>query len=159
MRRRLHISHPGFTLLELCIAIAIAAMLIMVAVPSVTAIFNKTKDQSGFTSFDQMVQDAHVRSVAERRPYILVWTRKEVLLRADGSDEKDAGAVVRRWSIDKDDSLILDLRAALLKNPEAVWTFWANGVCEPASIFYKGKAGKWSAAYNPFTAQAVVRYD
>ena len=154
-RRPPHFS-PGFTLLELCIAIAIVMMMIGVAIPSLSGILNETKDASRFGSFDQMVQEAHTRSLTEQRPYVMVWTKKSVVLRADEITEKGASPVVQQWAIEKNESVVLDLPAALVKRPEAVWTFWPSGVCEPAKIFYKSKAAKWSATYNAFTAQAVM---
>ncbi|MEI6351613.1 MAG: prepilin-type N-terminal cleavage/methylation domain-containing protein [Verrucomicrobiota bacterium] len=159
MLRRPPHSIPGFTLLELCIAIAIVVLLLGVALPSLSGVLNQSKDTSRFASFDQMVQQAHTRSLTERRPYVLVWTQKNVVLRPDEISEKGAPAAVQQWNIDKDESVVLDLPAALIKRPEAVWTFWPSGVCEPASVFYKSKAAKWKATYNPFTAQAEVKHE
>jgi hypothetical protein len=69
---------------------------------------------------------------------------------------------VRQWRIARDELLELHLPAALNAKgavPEAIWTFWTNGVCEPAEVRYKGAAGAWSATYNPFTGQPEVHYE
>ena len=152
----------GFTLLEVVLAILIAALVITVAVPSLTGVFEGSKAQKSFFTFDAMVQEAHTRSMEEERNYVLVWGRdKTVLLRAEepGKDEAEG---LPMWKIQKGEALDLHLPAALAEKgatPDAIWTFWSNGVCEPAEIRYKGAEGAWSAIYNPFTLQGEVRYE
>ena len=161
-----HPSHfnqsNGFTLLEIILAILIAAMVITVAVPTLTGVFEGSKAQDCFKKFDEMVQDAHARSVEEGRNYVLVWGRdKTVLLRPEDSPNED-GKGMQMWKIKKGEALVLHLPAALTEKgatPEAIWTFWATGVCEPAEIHFQGAEGAWTAVYNPFTVQAEARYE
>jgi len=152
----------GFTLLEVVLAILIAALVITVAIPSLMGVFEGSKAQGSFTSFDAMVQEAHMRSMEEVRNYVLVWGRdKTVLLRPEepGKSEAEGWAM---WKIKKGEALELHLPAALTQKgavPDAIWTFWSNGVCEPAEVRFQGAKGAWSAVYNPFTVQAEVRYE
>jgi prepilin-type N-terminal cleavage/methylation domain-containing protein len=157
----------GFTLLEICIAIAVAALVMMAAVPSLTGILKKQSNETRFPDFDNLVQEAHTRSVNERRCYLLVWTPKYVLLRPDDvpEEEKDprkkkvTDGSRREWTFDRKDRMKLVLPAALTRSPEAVWSFWPNGTCEPATVEFTGKSGNWVARYNPFTIRADVTYD
>ncbi|MEI6561762.1 MAG: type II secretion system protein [Verrucomicrobiota bacterium] len=155
-------TKAGFTLLEVILAILIAALVITVAIPSLTGVFEGSKAQGAFTTFDSMVQEARTRSMEEERNYVLVWGRdKTVLLRPEepGKDEMEG---LPMWKIQKGEALELHLPAALTEKgatPDAIWTFWSNGVCEPAEIRYKGAEGAWSALYNPFTVQGEVRYE
>jgi len=152
----------GFTLLEVVLAILIAALVITVAIPSLMGVFEGSKDQASFITFDAIVQEAHTRSMEEERNYVLVWGRdKTLLLRPEvpGKEETEGSPM---WKIQKGEALELHLPAALTEKgatPDAIWTFWSNGVCEPAEIRYKGAEGAWSAVYNPFTVQGEVRYE
>ena len=153
----------GFTLLEVSLAILIALILMAVAIPSLTGALGESKDHNVFLAFDAMAQEARSRSLEEQRNYVIVWGRdRAVLMRPETPAGPDEAEGLCRWKIEKQEALELHLPAALTDKgmtPDAIWTFWANGICEPAEIRYKGAAGKWSAVYNPFTVQAEVRYE
>ena len=163
MRRHFPSLTAGFTLLEIILAVLIASIVMALAVPSLTGALGTTKAQSVFLEFDRMVQQARARSVEEARDYVIVWGRDGVvLMRPESPATKDEGEGMQQWKIEKSDKLELHLTAALLDKgttPDAIWTFWSNGVCEPAEVRYKGTTGAWTAVYNPFTVQAEVRYE
>ena len=156
-------SQSGFTLLEISLAIMIAVVILAVAIPSLIGVLGKSKAESSFAAFDQMAQEARQRAHDEARNYIIVWGRDRwVLMRPEEPANRAEAEGLRQWRIAKDESLELHLPAALTDKgatPEAIWTVWTDGVCEPAEVRYKGAAGQWSAVYNPFTAQAEVRYE
>jgi len=156
-------SKSGFTLLEVSLAIMIALILMAVAIPSLTGVLGDAKGQTVFSTFDALVQEARERSLQEQRNYVLVWGRdRVVLLRPEEPANRAETEGAQRWKIEKGEVLDLKLPAALTAKgatPDAIWTFWADGVCEPAEVRYKGAAGAWSAVYNPFTAQAEVLYE
>ena len=152
----------GFTLLEVLLAILIAALVIAVAIPSLTGAFEGSKEQGSFTGFDALVQEAHARSVEQQRNYVLVWGRDKMVLLRPEDPTKDEAEGLQMWKIKKGETLELHLPAALTDKgatPDAIWTFWSTGVCEPAEIRFKGAEGAWSAVYSPFTVQAEVRYE
>lgn len=152
----------GFTLLEICIAMAIAALVVTAAIPSLQGVLNGDQKDGKFSDFDSLVQEAHRLSVTEKRAYLLVWTPKYVKLRPDDvpdADMKNTEGSEREWAFEPDEKLRLFLTAALTPNPEAVWTFWPNGTCEPADVEFKGPSGNWTARYNPFTIKADVTYE
>ena len=156
-------SQSGFTLLEISLAIMIAVVILAVAIPSLSAVLGKSKAESSFLAFDQMVQEARERAQTEQRNYVIVWGRDRwVLMRPEQPANRAEAEGLRQWRIAKDETLELHLPAALTAKgatPDAIWTFWTNGVCEPAEVRYKGAAGQWAATYNPFTAQAEVTYE
>jgi len=156
-------SKAGFTLLEIILAILIAVVVMAVAIPSLTGVLGGSKAQSSFSDFDAMVQEARTLSLAQERNYVIVWGRdKEVLMRPETPADRAEALGLRKWTIEKDETLELELPAALPAKggkPDAIWTFWANGICEPAEVRYQGAAGKWKARYNPFTVQAEVEYE
>lgn len=148
--------------MEVVLALLIAALMLTLAIPSLTGAFEGSKAQKSFADFDAMVQEAHSRSVEEARNYVIVWGRDTAVLRPEESTDKGEAEGLQKRKIEKEESLELHLPAALLSKgatPDAIWTFWANGVCEPAEVHYKGPAGAWSAVYNPFTVQAEVTYE
>lgn len=153
----------GFTLLEVMMALAIALIVMAVAVPSVTQALSGSPAEKVFADFDALVQEARQRSHDEGRNYVIVWGReKTILMRPEEPGSRAEAEGLKRWKIDRDGELKLHLPAALTSKgttPSAIWTFWADGACEPAEIRYKGASGKWSAAYSPFTARAEVRYE
>lgn len=139
-------------------AIFIALLVMSVAIPSLTGALQQNRGQKSFEAFDSLVQEARTRSLTERKPYVLVWTRKKIVLRPEDAG-KEGVQGVRSLDLSHDEPLTLDLTAALVKKPEAIWTFWPSGACEPATVYFRGKKARWTAVYNPFTAEAAVRYD
>ena len=156
-------SLSGFTLIEVSLAILIALLIMAVAIPSITAALKGSEAQNKFTAFDAMAQEAHARSLSEQRNYVIVWGRDHaVLMRPETPANRAEAEGFQQWNIEKDETLALHLPAALTaegQTPDAIWTFWANGVCEPARVAYKGASGAWTATYNPFTIQAEVCYE
>ena len=156
-------SHSGFTLLEISLAIAIGLIVMAVAIPSFTSVLKGSRAEEAFASFDGMVREARERSRSEGRNYVIVWGRERVaLLRPEEPASPEEAKGLRRWDMAREGNLELYLPAALFpkgEKPDAIWTFWADGVCEPAEVCYKGADGNWSAVYNPFTGEAEVRYE
>ena len=153
----------GFTLLEVILAILIAVLMLAVAIPSFSGVFEGSKAQNSFLNFDAIVQEARTRSMEEARNYVIVWGRdRSVLLRPETPATPEEAEGLQKWKIQKGETLELHLPAALTEKgitPDAIWTFWPTGICEPAEVRYKGGAGAWSAVYNPFTVQGEVSYD
>jgi hypothetical protein len=55
--------------------------------------------------------------------------------------------------IAKNESFRISFPAALIDAP-AEWIFWPSGNCEPATVSYQGRDGKWTANYSALTARA-----
>jgi type II secretory pathway pseudopilin PulG len=146
----------AFTLIEIALSIFILMLLLMLAVPSLTGVVASNRLKQSLDGFNNLVRQAHERSVIERRPYLIVWSKNSVLLRPEvfGEDEEAKPAAVFR--LNKEAFLRLSLPAALVGKHPAEWIFWPSGNCEPATVQFKGPAGSWTANYSPLTAQAEV---
>jgi type II secretory pathway pseudopilin PulG len=146
----------AFTLIEIALSIFILMLLLMLAVPSLTGVVSSKRLKQSLDGFNNLVRQAHERSVIERRPYLIVWGKNSVLLRPEifAEDEEDKPTAVLR--LNKGTLLRLSLPAALVGKPPAEWIFWPSGNCEPATVRFKGPAGFWTANYSPLTAQAEV---
>ena len=158
----------AFTLLEICLAVLIALLMLAVAVPALSGVLRGNALEASFDAFDQLARQARLRSLEERRPYRLAWEEGAVVLRPDGAADADAAEgggedeaappLETRLAFAQGEAISVELPAALLKNPEPVWTFWPSGVCEPAIITRTGTDGRWSATYHPLTGEATVTY-
>lgn len=146
-------SPAAFTLLELCIAILIAVMIILAAVPSISGLLAEQRAKKLFTQFDDLARKAATKAVAERRAYALVWDDSGVTMRPLApADHKEATG--ERVDFGKRLAPDLFLTAALAKDPPRIWTFWPTATCEPATVICHITDAPWTAVYDPLTEQA-----
>jgi type II secretory pathway pseudopilin PulG len=145
----------GFTILELCLAIAIALMLLAVAVPSMSGLFAEQKLRSTFEEFDALVRQAQSRSVSERRDYVLLFGDEGITLEPFEMTEEDEQAEPVQLAYASDTFIAIERPVALVKKPRMEWMFWRSGNCEPVIASYSGPAGSWSVKYNPLTTRGT----
>ena len=88
----------AFTLIEIALSIFILMLLLMLAVPSLTGVVASNRLKQSLDGFNNLVRQAHERSVIERRPYLIVWGKNSVLLRPEvyAEDEEDKPVAVLR---------------------------------------------------------------
>jgi len=146
----------AFTLVEIALAIFILMLLLMLAVPSMTGVVASRRLNQSLNGFNDLVRQAHERSVTERRPYLIVWRKNSVLLRPEVFAEDEEVKPAVEFRLNKGTLLSLSLPAALAEKHPAEWIFWPSGNCEPAIVQFKGPAGLWTANYSPLTAQPEV---
>jgi len=147
----------GFTLLEICMAVFIALLMVMVALPSISGLSTGRHAEEVFHEFHQLVKETRRRSLEDRQTYVIVWTENGVVARRDNANDSEEN-VVGELVLEKGETLTLELPAAMKKNLEWIWTFWPSGACEPAVVRFAGNGAGWTAVYNPFTAEAAVTY-
>jgi len=158
MRRQIH-RRAGFTLVELVIAVLIMAILMLLAVPSMEGVLADRRLRRSLDGFNKIVREAQERSIAERRPYLIVWFDGKVGLRAEGLARGEAPEPAVKMKLARNESLKISFPAALVEEPPPEWIFWPSGNCEPAVVSYQGKNGKWTASYSPLTARGdIVAY-
>jgi prepilin-type N-terminal cleavage/methylation domain-containing protein len=145
----------GFTLLELVLAIAIALMLLTAAIPSIDGLFDEQRLKETHTAFEELVREAHARSIREKRDYVLVWDPQGIQLQPDAPTPEDATAEPMRLDFASDATITLERLAALEKDPPAEWLFWRSGNCEPVIVSYSGKPGSWIVKYDPLTVRGT----
>lgn len=143
---------PGFTLVEIVIAVAIMATLLLLAVPSLEGVLADRKLRASLDGFNKLVREAQERSVSQHRPYLIVWTNKNAYLRPESLTKDDDQKPVATFELERGSALTLTLPAALSSKPAGEWIFWPTGTCEPAIVQFTGKAGTWTADYSPLTA-------
>ncbi len=143
----------AFTLIEIVLAVFILMLLLMLAVPSLSGVLANRRLKGSLDGFNNLVRQAQERSVTERRPYLIVWGKKNVMMRTEAFAKDERAKATAEFHLDRGDALNLLLPAALTKKHPAEWIFWPSGTCEPATIHFKSSAGSWTANYSPLTAR------
>ena len=157
-------TRRAFTFLEICLAVFIAMLIALVAVPSVKGILDEQRAKKSFEKFDALVREAQGRSVSEQRAYVMIWEKRGVLVRPQQPQNADESRGVSRIDFEENENgenggsagaIDIELPSALVKNPAKEWTFWPSGACEPAIISGADEAGKWHAVYDPLTTHGA----
>ncbi len=149
-----HERRAGFTLVELAIAVVILVLLMMLAVPSMNGVLADRRLRRSLDGFNAVVREAHERSVAERRAYLVVYFDGKVGLRPEGLLKGEDPEPVVKLKLAKNESLQISFPAALVEDPPAEWIFWPSGNCEPAQVSYRSRNGSWTASYSALTARS-----
>jgi type II secretory pathway pseudopilin PulG len=146
----------GFTLVEIVLAVFIFMLLLALAVPSLTGVLADRQLKRSLDGFNNLVRHAQERSVAERRTYLIVWSKNKVVARPEALAEDEEVKATAEFALGRGELLKLSLPAALTDKHPAEWIFWPSGTCEPATVQFKGRSGSWAANYAPLTARAQV---
>jgi len=146
----------AFTLIEIALSIFILMLLLVLAVPSLSGVIANRRLKQTLDGFNSLVRQAQERSVTERRPYLIVWSKGGVLLRPEVFGEDEEAKPTAEFRLSKGTVLRLSLPAALSEKHPAEWIFWPTGNCEPAIVQFRGRSGLWTASYSPLTAQSEI---
>jgi len=73
----------------------------MLAVPSMTGVAASRRLNQFLNGFNDLVRQAHERSVTERRPYLIVWRKNSVLLRPEVFAEDEESNRQRNFRLNK----------------------------------------------------------
>src|SRR2546430_4494434 len=141
MRGRIHRT-TGFTLVELTVAVMILMLLMMLAVPSMEGVLADRRLRRSLDEFNKIVREAQERSIAERRPYLIVWYDGKVGLRSEGLARGEDPEPAVQLKLARKESLKGSFPAALGGKTPAEWVFLPSGDCEPAAGKKLGKKGK-----------------
>jgi len=146
----------GFTLIEMALAIFILLLLLMLAVPSFTGVIANRRLKQSLDEFNDLVRQAQTRSVTERRPYLIVWSKNNVAVRPEAFAEDEEAKAKAEFRLSRGSTLRLSLPVALMEKYPAEWIFWPSGACEPATVRFQGAAGSWTANYSPLTGRPEI---
>ena len=73
----------AFTLIEIVLAVFILMLLLLLAVPSLSGVLANNRLRRSLNGFNNLVRHAQERSVTERRPYLIVWNKNNVVTRPE----------------------------------------------------------------------------
>ncbi len=146
----------GFTLIEIALAIFILLLLLVLAVPSFSGVIANRRLKQSLDEFNDLVRQAQERSVSERRPYLIVWGKNNVVVRPEVFAEGEEANAKAEFRPSRGSTLRLSLPVALAEKYPAEWIFWPSGTCEPATVRFQGPAGSWTANYSPLTGRPEI---
>jgi type II secretory pathway pseudopilin PulG len=146
-------NRRAFTLIEIVMAVAILMLLLLLAVPSLNGVLADRRLRRSLDKFNGLVYQAQERSIAEHRPYLIVWGRKNIQVRPEVFRKDEEEQAAAQFALGSSEALNLVLPAALLKEPPAEWIFWPSGACEPATVRFTGRDGTWTANYTALSGR------
>jgi prepilin-type N-terminal cleavage/methylation domain-containing protein len=146
----------GFTLIEIALAIFILLLILVLAVPSFSGVIANRRLKQSLDEFNNVVRQAQTLSVTERRPYLIVWGKNNVMVRPEAFAEDEEAKAKAEFRLSRGSTLRLLLPVALAEKYPAEWIFWPSGTCEPAIVRFQGPAGSWTANYSPLTGRPEI---
>jgi prepilin-type N-terminal cleavage/methylation domain-containing protein len=146
----------GFTLVEVIIAVFILLLLLTLAVPSLNGVLADKRLHRSLDRFNELVRQAHERSLAEHRAYLIVWNDVEVSLQPAAFLKTEPHQPIDTIAIARQEKWRVELPAALSKKAPAEWIFWESGVCEPARIRFASDDGNWTTEYSPLSGLGEI---
>jgi Tfp pilus assembly protein FimT len=139
--------HAAFTLLEICLTLFIGMVLLLMAVPSVAGLLSEQRLHESFIRFEQFANTARWRSMKEQQPFRLVWEKRRIVLEG-ASHSKGESEELDVLPLADDESYQLARAAALINPAPEEWTFWPDGTCEPVTVSYRGRHGRWQVRFD-----------
>ena len=146
----------GFTLIEIALSIFILLLILVLAVPSFSGVIANRRLKQSLDHFNELVRQAQTLSVTERRPYLIVWSKNNVMVRPEAFAEDEEAKAKADFRLSRGSTLRLSLPVALAEKYPAEWIFWPSGACEPATVHFQGPAGSWTANYSPLTGRPEI---
>ncbi len=138
----------GFTLVEIVISIFILLLLVLLAVPSLNGVLADKRLHRSLDRFNDLVRQAHERTLAEHRAYLIVWNDTFISLQPAAFLKTEEHQPIDTIPITRHDRWSLELPAALTKKVPAEWIFWESGICEPARVRFASNDGNWTTEYS-----------
>jgi prepilin-type N-terminal cleavage/methylation domain-containing protein len=146
----------GFTLVEIIIAIFILLLLVSLAAPSLNGVLADKRLHRSMDRFNELVRQAHERSLAEHRAYLIVWNDGFITLQPAAFLKTEEHQPIDTMPVTRHEKWRLELPAALSKKVPAEWIFWESGVCEPARIRFASDDGSWTTEYSPLSGLGEI---
>lgn len=140
----------GFTLVEICMAIAIGMLMLSLAVPSLRGVFSEQRLRDRMGEFEEVVRRAAAAARESKQEMRIRWYKEGLAIEPAESFE-EAREPVLAFEFGKEEQLELKRVAARADKPGAEWSFWPSGIREPVEVAYKSGLGVWALRFGPMT--------
>jgi Tfp pilus assembly protein FimT len=146
------LQERAFTLLEVCFALFIVAVLFVVAVPPAAHLFEEERLQRPIRELQNYAKTARRLAMVEHQAY-------EVLLLNDGYVLRptEGNAEAKQLNYRLPDDVTFAIRRLndreFRREANARWLFAANGLCEPLTFLFERKNSWVRFDVNPLTAR------
>src|SRR5436309_964022 len=97
----------AFTLIEIAISVFILAIIMLIALPSVSGVLADRRLKRSLDALNEIVRRAQERSVQERRPYVLEWQKRAVVLHPEAPRADDPATPVATLELAKGHAYVL----------------------------------------------------
>lgn len=151
----------GFTLLEICVVMALAVLLMGLAVPSLTGQAKRQRLQASFDQLEALAARARQAAMTEGKPFLLAWDQDGNVglypAELDLKARRKLGPAATLLSTRNTGRYTLFRPSALAAGaPPAEWTFWPSGTCEPVIVeFMAGSGSHWKASFNALSGRGA----
>jgi type II secretory pathway pseudopilin PulG len=147
-----YLPERAFTLLEVCFALFIVAVLFVVAVPPAARLFEEESLQRPIRELQSYAKTARRLAMVEHQPY-------EVLLLNDGYAVRpvEQNTEGKQLKYRLPDDITYEIRrigdSDFRREADARWFFASNGLCEPMTFLFQRKNSWIRFEVNPLTAR------
>ena len=117
----------AFTLIEIAISVFILMLLMMLAVPSLNGVLADRRLHRTYDEFNQLAQQAQQLSMEQRRPYLLIWQRGQIIFAARKFRQGRGKKTDRGFAVRKGEAFALKLPASADEGSSAGMDFLAIG--------------------------------
>src|SRR2546430_11598097 len=139
----------GFTLVEVIIAVFILLLLLTLAVPSLNGVLADKRLHRSLNRFNELVRQAHERSLAEHRAYLIVWNDVEVSLQPAAFLKTEPHQPIDTIAIARQEKWRVEISAAVSKKAPEGRDFLGSGGCEASRIRFVSGDWRWAAEHSP----------
>ncbi len=146
----------GFTLLEVCFALFIVAVLFVVAVPPAAHLYDEERLQKPVRELQGFAKTARREAMTNHQPYqVLLRSDRLILTPAEKKDDQEQKIYMLPGDVTME---VRHLTDKDFKRPaEDQWSFAANGLCEPLSFLFQ-RGNDWIRfQVSPLTARIENR--
>src|SRR6266480_191687 len=99
----------------MALSIFILLLLLVLAVPSFSGVIANRRLKESLDEFNNLVYLAQERSVAERRPYLIVWGKNNLVVRPEAFAEDEEAKAKAEFRLTRGSTLRLSLPVALME--------------------------------------------
>lgn len=159
MKQQAIAPRNGFTLLEISLTVVIGLLMLSLAIPSLRGLFAEQRLRERMEMFEQFVGKAAALARSSRNEVRLRWEEGGVRIVQAAPLDEDLGAPSEGgdfFATAKDESLELVRTAARDAKPLMEWSFWKEGVREPAEVIYTGPGGSWALRFGALLPEPDV---
>jgi len=142
-------TRPGYTLLEVLLALGVVAVLMGISVPYLAGAFGKSEAEEAADRVGDFVRQVHSGAV-ERSEARRIAIQPTGL--ATDIDSLPAVRLPKGWSLE-----VRRMAESKFRKPEKteIWTFNSAGICEPLSLRIRGPGNSMELTFDPLTGLVV----